>query len=73
MENLLWIVWYDYMKICEWFLGVEYDVYHSMVYILPYSECAKSYVVIELCGEVDMVGEYIYVNWLWYCRWIHIC
>ena len=59
LANLLWIVWYDYMKICELLLEVEYDVYHS--------------VVIELCGEVDMVGEYIYVDWLWYFWWIHIC
>jgi len=61
------------MKICEWFLGVEYDVYHSVVYFLPYWECEKSYVVIELCGKVDMVGEYISVDWLWYCWRIHIC
>jgi len=73
LANLLGIVWYDYMKICEWFLGVEYDVYHSVVYFLPYLECEKSYVVIELRGEVDMVGEYIYVNWLWFCWWLHIC
>jgi len=34
--NPLWIDLYDYMKMYEWFIGVEYDVYHSVVYFLPY-------------------------------------
>ena len=34
LKNLLWIVWYDYMKIGEWLLGVEYDVYHNVLYFL---------------------------------------
>ena len=32
------------------------------MYFPLYLECEKPYVVIELCGEVDMVGEYIYVD-----------
>ena len=43
LANLLWIVWYDFMKTCEWLLGVEYDVYHSVVYFLPYLECVCCY------------------------------
>ena len=23
--------------------------------------------------DCDIVGEYIYVDWLWYCWWMHIC
>jgi len=75
LANLLWIVWYDYMKICEWFLGVGYDVYHSVVYflltwivrnnmmLLNYmikSMLVNTYMLIDW----DVVGKYIYVNFI---------
>jgi len=47
-------------------IGVEYDVYHGIVYFLPNFDYEKWY------DKVD-VGECIYVDWLWYCWWIHIC
>jgi len=36
LENLLWIVWYDYVVICEWLIGIEYDAYHNVLYFLLY-------------------------------------
>ena len=54
LENLLWIVWYYCMKICEWFLGVEYDVYHNVLYFLLYLNCEKLYGVVELYDIVDV-------------------
>jgi len=36
LENLLWIVWYDYAVICEWLIGIEYDAYHNVLYFLLY-------------------------------------
>jgi len=75
LANLLWIVWYDYMKITEWLLGVEYDVYLSVVYflltwivrnnmkLLNYmieSMLVNTYMLIDC----DIVGEYTYVDWL---------
>jgi len=39
--NLSWIALYDYMKICEWLLDVEYDVYHKVLYFLLYLDCEK--------------------------------
>ena len=61
------------MKICEWFLGVEYDVYHKVMYFLLYLDYEKLYV--ELCEKLilvnaymlidwDVVGEYIYIDWI---------
>jgi len=70
LENLVWIVWFDYMKICEWLLGSEYDVYHKVMYFPLYLDCEKLYV--ELGEEVD-IGECIYVNLLRCCWWTHIC
>ena len=52
------------MKICEWLLGSEYDVYHKVMYFPLYLDCEKLYV--ELGEEVD-IGECIYVNWLRCC------
>jgi len=69
--NLLWITLYDYMRMYEWLIGVEYDVYHGVMYFLLYLNCEKSYDVVELYDEVD-VGKKIYVDWLWYWWWIHI-
>ena len=46
--NLLWLIWYDYMKICEWLIDVEYDVYHSMVDFNLYMNCKKLYKVVDL-------------------------
>jgi len=48
LAYLLWIVWYDYMKMREWLIGVEYDVYHSMMYFLPYLDREKLYGIVEL-------------------------
>jgi len=22
--------------------------------------------------DCDIAGEYVYVNWIWYCQWMHI-
>ena len=68
--NLLWITLYDWMNICEWLLGGEYDVYHKVMNFLLYLDCEKLYV--ELCEAVD-VSECIYVDWLRCGWWIHIC
>jgi len=76
LTNLLWIVWYDYMKICEWLLCVGYDVYHSVVYFLLTWIVRNSLILLVntyMFIDCDMVGEYIYVDWLWYGWWIHIC
>ena len=73
MTNLLWIVWFVYMKIREWLLGVGYDVYHSVVYFLPIwivrnnmmllNYMIKSMLVnTHMLIDCDMVGEYIYVD-----------
>jgi len=56
----LWIALYDYMKMYEWLVGVEYDVYHSVMYFLPYVDCEKLCEVVDLYG--DIVGEWIYAN-----------
>ena len=37
--NILWITLYDYMKTYEWLIGVEYDIYHSVMYFLLYLDC----------------------------------
>jgi len=46
--NLLWIALYDYMRMYEWLIGVEYDFYHDVMYFLLYLNCEKSYDVVEL-------------------------
>jgi len=84
LANLLWIVWFDYMEIREWLLGVGYDVYYSVVYFLLtwivrnnmmlLNYMIKSMLVnTHMLIDCDIVGEYIYVEWLWYGWWIHIC
>jgi len=70
--NLLWIALYDYIKMYEWLLGVENDIYLNIMYFLLYLDREKLYVSVELCEEVD-VSECIYVDWLRCCLWIHIC
>jgi len=42
------------MKICEWLLGVEYDVYHNVLYFLLYLDCEKLHEVVELYDIVDV-------------------
>jgi len=59
--NLLWIALYDYIKMYEWLLGVENDIYLNMMYSLLYLDREKLYVSVELCEEVD-VSECIYVD-----------
>jgi len=48
LANLFGIVRYDYMKMCEWLIGVKHDVYHSIMYFLLYLDCEKLYGVVEL-------------------------
>jgi len=83
-SNILWIDLYDYMRMYEWLICVEYDVYHDVMYflltwivrnnmmLLNYmikSMLVNTYMLIDC----DIVGEYIYVDWFWYCQWLHIC
>ena len=72
LANPLWIALYDYIKMYEWLLGVENDIYLNMMYFLLYLDREKLYVSVELCEEVE-VSECIYVDWLRCCWWIHIC
>ena len=53
LANLLRIVWYDYMKMWEWLIGVEHDVYHRVIYFLLYLNYEKLYEVVDL----------------WWCCW----
>jgi len=46
----------------ELLIGVEYDVYHSVMYFLLYLDCEKLYEVVELYDVVD-VGECIYAKY----------
>ena len=63
--NLSWIALYDWIKIYEWLLGVEYDVYHKVMYFLLYLDCEKLILVnAYMLIDWDIVGEYIYVNWI---------
>ena len=52
--NLLWITLHDYRKMYEWLIGVEYDVYHSMMYFLLYLDCDELYGVVELYDIVNV-------------------
>jgi hypothetical protein len=36
------------MRICEWLLDVECDVYHNVLYFLLSLNCEKLYGVVEL-------------------------
>jgi len=74
LTSLLWIVWYDYMKICEWLLGVEYDVYHNVMYFLLYLDVRNRMLLLNtyMLTDCAIVGEYIYVDWWWCCWWLHI-
>jgi len=63
LANPLWIALYYYIKMYEWLLGVEIDIYLNMIYFLLYLDHEKLYVSVELCEEVD-VSECIYVNWI---------
>ena len=53
-QTFLWIVWHEYMKMCEWLIGVEYDVYYNVLYFSPLLELWEFYEVVEL---------------LWWCCW----
>jgi len=74
LANLLWIVWYGCMKMYEWWIGVEYDVYHNVLYFSPLLELWEFYEVVELlwwcCWWLYMfmciyVGEFSYMQWCW--------
>ena len=80
MANLLWIVWYDYMNICEWLIGVEYDVYHSVVYflltlILRNNMLLLNYMIKSMLvntymlSDGDVVGDFIYAKWMMMMWW----
>ena len=49
------------MRVCEWLLGVEDDVYHKVLYFLLYLDSEKMYEVVELYYIVD-VNLYIYMT-----------
>jgi len=57
LANLLWLVWYDYMRMWEWLIGVEHDVYHRVIYFFLYLNYDKLYEVVDL----------------WWCCWFLIC
>jgi len=59
--NPLWLVWYDYMNMCEWLIDVEYDVYHSMM-IFSFTWIVGSCIELLICNDVDIVGECMYVD-----------
>ena len=46
--RLLWLVWYDYMKMYERLIDFGYDVYLSMMNFLLYLNCEKMYRVVDL-------------------------
>jgi len=54
LANLLWIALDDYIKMFEWLLGVENDIYHKMLYFLLYLNYEKLYGVVELYDIVDI-------------------
>ena len=57
------------MKICEWFLGVEYDVYHNVLYFLLYLNCEKLYeVIVMLVDSCD--NDYVNDNVVMTLTWI---
>ena len=63
--NLSWIALCDWIKIYEWLLGVEHDVYHEVMYILLYLYCEKLIMVdAYMLIDRDVASEYIYVNWI---------
>ena len=49
LAYLFGIVWYDYMKMCELFLGVEYDDYHNVLYFSPLLELLYEVVDLWCC------------------------
>jgi len=73
LANLLWIVWYDYMKLCEWLMSVEYDVNHSMMYFSPLLELWEIiwscwFVVMLLILMWMLIKDMImFWCWLWWC------
>jgi len=76
----LWIVWYEYMKMYEWLMDVEYDVYHSLVYFLLYLDCENSYEIVEslwwccwwlyMYMSIYVAGEFSYMllATIWWCK-----
>ena len=73
--NLLWIALYDCIKMYEWLLGVENDIYLNMMYFLLYLDREKLFVSVNYVKKLmlvnaymlidwDVAREYIYVNWI---------
>jgi len=68
------------MEICEWLIGVEYDVYHNVLYLSPLLELWEFYEVVELlwwccwwlymCMCIYVVGEFSYMllATIWWCK-----
>jgi len=64
-------------------LGVEYDVYHNVVYFLLTCIVRNNMMLLNymiksmlvntyMLNDCDNLGEYIYVTWFWYCWWMRI-
>jgi len=65
LANLSLIALCDLIKIYEWFLGIERDVYHEVMYFLLYLYCEKLILVdAYMLIDWDVAREYIYVNWI---------
>ena len=48
------------MEICEWLIGVEYDVYHYVLYFSPYLNCENFMKLLNYYG--DVVGDYMCIS-----------
>jgi len=56
------------------FLGVEYEVYHNVLYFLLYLNCEKLYeVVVMLVDSCDMIVLIIMWWWLLIELWLMDC
>jgi len=69
LANLLCIVWYDYTKMYEWLLSVEYDVYHNVLYFLLYLNCEKLYEVVMMlvdnCDNNHVNNDNVVMTLIW--------
>jgi len=67
LENLLWIVWYDYQKMYEWLIGVEYDVvivWYTFLFTWIMRNCMKLLIcgdVVDIDVNVDNGHDYVLV------------
>jgi len=65
----------------EWLIGVEYDVYHDVVYFLFYSNCKNDMKLLNYYGDVVgviyvmciyVVGEFSYLLLMLNFWWKHV-